>query len=52
MLQHKNVSHLPEIDQVPAFKKLFPGKQNPEFVAQVFEQAQEEISEVKRLLKL
>jgi len=52
MLQHKNVSHLPEIDQVPAFKKLFPGKQDPEFVAQVFEQAQEEISEVKRLLRL
>jgi HD-like signal output (HDOD) protein len=52
MLQHKDVGHLPKIDQVPAFKKLFPDKQDPEFVAQVFEQAQEEISEVKRLLRL
>jgi HD-like signal output (HDOD) protein len=52
MLQHKEVSHLPNINEVPAFKKLFPEKQDPHFSAQVFEHAQEEISEVKRLLRL
>lgn len=52
MLQHKDVRHLPKIDEVPAFKKLFPGKQSPDFSVQVFEQAKEEIKEVKRLLKL
>jgi HD-like signal output (HDOD) protein len=52
MLQHKDVSHLPKIHEVPAFKKLFPEKQDPEFALHVFEQAQDEIAEVKRLLRI
>ena len=52
MLHCKDVSQLPKIDQVPAFKKLFPGKQDPDFSMQVFSQAEEEISEIKKLLNL
>ncbi len=52
MLKHKDVANLPKIHEVPAFKKLFPEEQNPEFALNVFEQAQDEISEVKRLLKI
>ena len=52
MLQHKDVTHLPKIHEVPAFKKLFPEKQDPEFALHVLEQAQDEIDEVKRLLRI
>lgn len=52
LLQHKDISHLPKMNEVPAFKKLFPEQQDPEFYVQVFEQAKEEIAEVKRLLNL
>ena len=52
MLQHKDVARLPKIQEVPAFKKLFPEKRDPEFALHVFEQARNEIAEVKRLLRI
>lgn len=52
MLQRKELSQLPKIHEVPAFKKLFPGKQDPEFALHVFEQAKDEIDEIKRLLRI
>jgi len=52
MLQHKDVANLPKIHEVPAFKKLFPEQQDPEFAINLFEQAKDEIAEVKRLLRI
>lgn len=52
MLQHHQFKQLPAMDQVPAFKKLFPGKPLPDFANQVLEQAHDEIYEVMRLLKM
>lgn len=49
-LRRKQVAHLPDISKVPAFKKIFPGKQDPEFAMQVLDQAREEINTMKALL--
>lgn len=51
-LKDHKIKGLPKIDQVPAFKKIFPGDQDADFAAHVFEQAQQEISEIKQLLKM
>ena len=51
-LQRHQVKGLPKIEQVPAFKKLFPEQQGAGFVAGIFEQAHEEILSVKNLLKM
>lgn len=52
MLLHKDVKHLPRIDQVPAFRKLFSDEQlqQSNFAEHVLNDAEEEIAEVKRLL--
>lgn len=50
MLRRKQISGLPDIHKVPAFKKLFPGKHDPSFAMQVMEQAKDEINEMKGLL--
>ena len=52
MLQKHMVKDLPKIDDVPAFQKLFDGKNDPEFVMHVLDDAHEEINEVMRLLKM
>ena len=52
MLQHHQFKQLPAMDQVPAFKKLFPGKPLPDFANQVLEEAHDEIYEVMRILKI
>jgi len=49
-LRRKQVSHLPDISKVPAFKKIFPGKQDPEFAMEVLDQARGEINTMKALL--
>lgn len=49
-LRRKQVAHLPDISTVPAFKKIFPDKQNPEFAMQVLDQAKDEINAMKALL--
>ena len=49
-LRRKQVSHLPDISKVPAFKKLIPGKQDPKFAMQVLAQASKEINTMKALL--
>lgn len=51
-LKQHAVKGLPKIEQVPAFKKIFPAQQNAEFVKQVFEHAEHEIDSIKRLMKI
>ena len=51
-LQRHQVKGLPKMEQVPAFKKLFPEQQDVGFVADIFEQSHEEILAVKNLLKI
>lgn len=51
-LQHKQVEGLHDIHKVPALKKIFPEKHDPQFALDVIEQANQEIAEVKRLLSL
>ena len=49
-LRRKQVDHLPDISKVPAFKKIFPDKQDPEFAMEVLDQAKGEINVMKGLL--
>lgn len=51
-LKDHKIIGLPKIDEVPAFKKIFPGQQDADFAAHVFEQAQEEIAAIKQLLTM
>ena len=51
-LKRHQVKGLPKMDQVPAFKKIFPGQQDASFINNVFEQAHEEILSVMNLLKI
>jgi len=51
-LQHHQLSDIPAFDKVPAFRKLFPNHNNPELIKEILEQAEEEVEEVKRLLKM
>lgn len=51
-LKHHKIEGLPKIDQVPAFKKLFPDHQDAAFVGKVFEQAHDEITSIMQLLKM
>jgi hypothetical protein len=37
---------------VPAFRKLFKDKSDPQFVVKVLEEAHEEISEVMKILRM
>ena len=49
-LRRKQVAHLPDFSKVPAFKKIFPDKQDPEFSMEVLDQAKDEINAMKALL--
>ena len=49
-LKRKQLSSMPDINKVPAFKKLFPNKHDPAFAMQVLDEAREEINEMKGLL--
>lgn len=49
-LRRKQVTHLPDISKVPAFKKLFPNKPDPKFAVEILDQAKDEINEMKALL--
>jgi HD-like signal output (HDOD) protein len=49
-LRRKQLTSLPDINKVPAFKKLFPEKHDPAFAMQVLDEAREEIKEMKGLL--
>lgn len=51
-LQHHQIDGLPRIDQVPAFKKLFPENQGRDFAEKVFQQAHDEIATIMQLLKM
>lgn len=51
-LRRKQLSSLPDINKVPAFKKLFPNKHDPAFAMQILDEAREEINEMKSLLGL
>ena len=51
-LKHQQLDGLPKINMVPAFKKLYPGNQDPEFAKNVFQQAHEEITLIMQLLKM
>ncbi len=50
MLRRKQLSSLPDINNVPAFKKLFSNKHDPAFAMQILDEAREEISEMEKLL--
>lgn len=49
-LKRKQLSNLPDINKVPAFKKLFQGKHDPAFAMQILDEAKDEINEMKGLL--
>jgi len=49
-LRRKQVAHLPDISKVPAFAKIFPGKQGSDFAMEVLDQARDEINAMKGLL--
>ena len=51
-LKHHQIDGLPDINEVPAFKKLYPGKQSADFAQKVFQQAHEEIAAMLQLLKM
>ena len=51
-LKDHKIQGLPRIDQVPAFKKVFPGHQDADFATKMFEQAQDEITAIRQLLKM
>lgn len=50
-LKRRQLKGLPKIEQVPAFKKIFPDNEGSDFVGDIFKQANEEILSVKSLLK-
>ncbi len=52
LLKHHQLQDLPSIDKVPAFKKLFKDKADPQFVMHVLDEAHEEINEVMQILKM
>ncbi len=49
-LRRNQLTSLPDINKVPAFKKLFPEKHDPAFAMQILDEAQDEINEMKGLL--
>jgi len=48
--KRKRISSLPDINKVPACKKLFPNKHDPEFAMKILDEAKDEINEMKGLL--
>ena len=50
-LKHQQIEGLPKINDVPAFKKLYPENQDADFAQNVFQQADDEISAIMQLLK-
>ena len=51
-LKHHQIDGLPRIDQVPAFKKLYPDNADKDFAQKVFQQAHDEIAAIMQLLKM
>jgi len=51
-LKHHQLDGLPKINDVPAFKKLYPGHPDADFAQQVFLQAHDEIAAIMQLLKI
>jgi HD-like signal output (HDOD) protein len=52
MLQRHQLNHLPPIDKVPAFYKLFGGKPDPVFAQQVLKDAHDEVVAIMTALKM
>ena len=51
-LKHHKIEGLPNINDVPAFKKLYPNNQSADFAQHVFQQAHDEIAAILQLLKM
>lgn len=51
-LKHHQLDGLPKMDQVPAFKKLYPINQDADFAKKVFQQAHEDSALIMQLLKM
>lgn len=51
-LKCHQIKDLPDINKVPAFKKLYPDNQSADFAQNVFQQAHDEIAEILQLLKM
>lgn len=49
-LKRKCYAELPNIENIPAFKKLFPGTVDTSFASEVLKQAAQEMAEMKTLL--
>ena len=52
MLQRHQLDKLPNIEDVPAFHKLFKGKPDAEFTKQILYDSHDEVMEVMRLLRI
>lgn len=50
LLQHKQLDALPEIREVPVFKKIFKQEPDPEFVLGILEDAKDVIDELTKIL--
>ncbi len=50
MLQHKDTRHLPDLERVPALKKLSKGRHDPVLAMGVLDQARDEIEQIRQLL--
>jgi len=51
-LLHHQLEDIPTPGQVPAFHKLFPEHQNPQLINEILAEAEAEVEEVKRLLRM
>ena len=52
MLQRHQLDKLPNIDEVPAFKKLFKDQPDADFAKQILHDSHDEVMEVMRLLRI
>ena len=52
LLRHKQLDDLPEIKKIPLLKKMFKQEPDPDFVMEVFEDAQQVIDEVTQIFSV
>ncbi len=50
MIEHNDMRRMPDLDRVPAFKKLDVGRHDPALAMSILDQARDEISEMQKLL--
>ncbi len=50
MMGHKETQNMPDMNRVPAFKKLSSGKHDPAFAMSILDQARDEIQSIQEML--